>query len=92
MSKLNFVRTAAAALALTMLPAHAVAAAPNALPLASSFVQDDAQGGSADDDGHPFFSSDYLIPSLVVIVLGLVLYLALEDGGDDDGSPAPITP
>lgn len=90
MSILKFGRTAAAALALTMLPAQAIAAAPTGLPVASSVMQDQDRGGSGADEGHPFFSSQYLIPIVIVIVIAIAFYFLLED--EDDGDGSPVTP
>ncbi len=86
MSVLNYARTAAAAAALAMLPAHAVAQAPSALPgmAASVAAQDDT--AEADEGGNPFFG-EYLIPTVIVIVLALALYFGLEDDGDTTGTP-----
>jgi hypothetical protein len=93
MSALKFVRTAAAAAALAMLPAHAVAAAPSTLPMmaASIAAQDENRdAAAADDEGNPFFG-DYLVPTLIVIVLALVLYFALGEDEDGTGGTPPIS-
>lgn len=86
MSVLNYAKAAAAAAALAMLPAHAVAAAPSTLPVlaASVAVQDDS---GAEDEGNPFFTSEYLIPTAIVIALAITLYFVLEE--DDDETPLP---
>ncbi|HZG46914.1 MAG TPA: hypothetical protein VEZ41_11720 [Allosphingosinicella sp.] len=87
MSVLNYARTAAAAAALAMLPAHAVAAAPSTLPVMAASVAAQGDAAEADDEGgNPFFG-DYLIPTVIVIVLALVLYFALEDDGTETGTP-----
>ena len=87
MSVLKLAQTGAAAAALAMLPAHAVAAAPSALPMmaASVAAQDDAATADA-DEGNAFFSSEYLIPTVIVIVLAITLYFVLEEDGGP-GSP-----
>jgi len=96
MSILKFARSAAAIAAATMLPAHAVASAPAGMSVAASSIaaagQEEEAGG---DEGHPFFNSEFLIPTVIVIVLALGLYFVLEDGEDEeDGGPGPtpVTP
>ncbi len=81
MSILKSARAAAALAALT-LPAHAVAAAPSAMPvLAASAAA--AQDDAATEEGQPFFRTEYLIGTVIVIVLAITLYFVLED---DEGS------
>lgn len=82
MSLLKFGRTAAAVAAIAMLPAHAVAAAPATLPVLAASVAVQDEPATAQDEGNPFFSSDYFIPTVIVIVLALGLYFLLEDSGN----------
>ena len=89
MSILTCARTAIAAALLTALPLQAVAAAPAALPVMAGTlaVQDESGDG---DDRHPFLSN-YLVPTLIVVALGLGLYFGLADEGDQ-GGPTPVSP
>jgi hypothetical protein len=87
MSVLKFARSAAALAALTLLPAHAIAAAPATLPvLAASVAAQDAPA-TADDEGQPFFQSEYFVPTLIVIVLAIGFYFLLSE--DEDETPGP---
>jgi RsiW-degrading membrane proteinase PrsW (M82 family) len=81
----KFARTAAAAVALAMLPVHAAAAAPSTLPVLAAGVAAQDDPSTESDEGQPFFQSDYLIPTVIVIVLALVLYFALEDDEEQTG-------
>jgi len=95
MSVLKIARSAAAIAAATMLPAHAIASAPAGMTVAAGSIAAVQQDEAGADEGHPFFKSEFLIPTVIVIVLALGLYFVLEDGEDDeDGGPgpSPITP
>lgn len=85
MSVLKIARTAAAAAALAMLPVHAAAAPLPVLASASAVQTDDT--ATAEDDGQPFFTSEYLVPTLIVIALALAFYFLLGDDEDTTGAP-----
>jgi hypothetical protein len=90
MSVLKFTRTAAAAAALAIMPAHAIAASADSLPmLAASVAVQDEGATTAEDEGQPFFQSEYFFPALIVIVLALTLYFVLSDEEETTPLPAP---
>lgn len=78
MSILKIARTAVAATALAMLPAHAVAqtAAVPAPAVAQLSEENDQSEGLR----------GYIIPVIIVVILGVGLYFALED--DDNSASA----
>lgn len=79
MSFLKFARTAAAVGALTLMPAQTIAASAAPLPvLAAAAVQADE---AEESKGHPFFA-DYLLPTIIVIVIAISFYFLLEDEGE----------
>lgn len=70
----KFLKTAAAAAAITAMPVSAIAASP------ASSLSPSRAGASLQEESDQFEGvSQYLIPIVIVVVLGLGLYFALED-------------
>lgn len=73
----------------------AASAAAIALAAATPAVAAEASSASAlslaqagdDSDGHPFFNGDYIIPTVIVIALGLGFYFLLNN--DEESSVSP---
>lgn len=80
----KFLKTAAAAAAITAMPVSAIAATP----AASLSVADSVRAGAAlEDESNQFEGlTQYAIPIVIVLVLGIGLYFALED--DEEGVSA----
>jgi type IV secretory pathway VirB2 component (pilin) len=75
MSILKIARNAVAAAALTMIPAHAIAASPvrASAPVQSENEQLEGMSG-------------YIVPIVIVVALGVGLYFALSNDDDDAAS------
>ena len=90
MSVLKFTRTAAAAAALAIMPAHAIAASAESLPMLAASVAVQVEGATAaEDEGYPFFRSEYFVPTLIVVVLAITFYFVLSDEEEGQGPGTP---
>lgn len=76
----KFLKTAAAAAAITAMPVSAIAASPaSSLSVADNMRAD----ASLENENNQFEGlTQYAIPVVIVIVIGLALYFALDDDGD----------